>query len=63
LLQRINHGNTNRIAIFSLVLFTIYVVRLYGIPQPRVTQITQQLVLGTFENKKFENCFLATQMD
>ena len=28
-----------------------------------ITQITQQLVLSTFENKKFENCFLATQAD
>ena len=33
-----NHRGTNRIAVVSLVLFTFYVVRLYGIPQPRVIQ-------------------------
>jgi len=36
--ERINHGGTNRIAILSLVLLTIYIVRFYGIPQQRVIQ-------------------------
>ena len=35
---RIHDSCHNRIAVFTLVLFTIYVVILYGIPQPRVIQ-------------------------
>jgi len=38
LLKRINHGGTNSIAVLSLDLFTIYVARLYGIPEQRVVQ-------------------------
>jgi len=38
LLQCINHGGTKRIAVLSLDLFTINVVRLYGIPEQRVIQ-------------------------
>jgi len=42
----------------------IYVVWLCGIPQPRVIQLMRwQLVLGSFANKKFGNCFLATQAE
>jgi len=36
LLQHINHRGTNRIVVLSLDLFTIYVVRLYGILKQRV---------------------------
>jgi len=41
-LQRINQGGTIGIAVLSLDLFTIYVVRLYGIPEQRVVQLVTQ---------------------
>jgi len=55
LLQRINHGGTNTIAVFSLVLFTIYYLRRktqWNPATPSNASNPVGPVLSRFENKK-----------